>query len=277
MALGNNSENILIMTQRSCHMVDDQTAPPSNPPSTSPEDDDAPLALSIFQDRLGYHFKDMNYLAHALTHASAGLEDNYERLEFLGDRVLGLVIAEILYRCFPYENEGNLARRHSALACTETLALIAQNLQIPEIVKLSKAEKTSGGSQQANLLADCMEAVIGAIFLDGGYVYCQEVITALWGDKIYTIKQPPVDPKTALQEWAQARKLAPPVYEIAGRSGPDHAPVFKISVSLQGYAAVTAEGASKRIAEKRAAQLLMELIATADSEDSTDSGALPKV
>lgn len=233
--------------------------------TTNPPNDDVPLALSIFQDRLGYHFKEIKQLTHALTHASIGTEENYERLEFLGDRVLGLVIAEILYRCFPYENEGNLARRHSALACTETLAAIAQSLQIPDIVKMSAAEKASGGSFQANLLADCMEAVIGAIFLDGGYIHCQEVITALWGDKIYTIKQPPVDPKTALQEWAQARKLPPPTYEMTARSGPDHAPIFTISVTIEGFEPMTAEGSSKRAAEKRAAAELLDHLTTPDS------------
>jgi ribonuclease-3 len=215
------------------------------------------LALGVFQDRLGYHFTKTEYLARALTHASTGNE-NYERLEFLGDRVLGLVVAEILYRCFPFEKEGSLARRHSALACTETLAKIARDLDLPEIVNASTAERNAGGNKQDNLLADCMEAIIGAIFLDKGYVACQEVITALWGDMIYTLSQPPVDSKTALQEWAQARALPVPIYEIADRSGPDHAPVFRIRVSVQGYDPVEATGNSRRAAEKIAAQDLLD-------------------
>jgi len=218
---------------------------------------DDTLDLKLFQDRLGYHFKDDQMLARALTHASTG-DENYERLEFLGDRVLGLVVAEILYRCFPYEKEGALARRHSALACTTTLAKIARDLDLPTIVKASIAEKAAGGTLLDNLLADCMEAIIGAIFLDHGYTACQEVITALWGDMIYTLSSPPIDSKTALQEWAQGRGLAVPKYDIIDRTGPDHAPVFKIRVSVEGFPAVEAEGASRRASEKLAAQILYD-------------------
>ncbi len=215
------------------------------------------LDLAVFQDRLGYHFSNPDYLNHALTHASTG-EDNYERLEFLGDRVLGLVVAEILYRCFPFEKEGSLARRHSALACTETLAKIGRDLDLPEVVIASTAEKAAGGNKQDNLLADCMEAIIGAIFLDKGYIACQEVITALWGDRIYTLSQPPVDSKTALQEWAQARGLPVPTYDIIERSGPDHAPVFRVRVTVQGLDPMDTTGNSRRTAEKSVAQMMLD-------------------
>lgn len=215
------------------------------------------IALTVFQGRLGYYFSNPDTLDRALTHSSRGIE-NYERLEFLGDRVLGLVIAEILYRCFPFEKEGSLARRHSALACTETLAKIARDLDVPGIVIASSAELASGGNKQDNLLADCMEAIIGAIFIDKGYVPCQEVITSLWGDRIYTLSQPPVDSKTALQEWAQARGLPIPAYEIIERSGPDHAPQFKIRVTLQGIEPVEAVGGTRRTAEKQVAQVMLD-------------------
>lgn len=217
------------------------------------------ISLAVFQDRLGYHFKNSEYLERALTHSSRGVE-NYERLEFLGDRVLGLVIAEILYRSFPFEKEGALARRHSALACTETLAKTARELDIPGVVIASSAELASGGNKQDNLLADCMEAIIGAIFIDNGYIPCQEVITSLWGDKIYTLSQPPVDSKTALQEWAQARGLPIPVYEIIERSGPDHAPQFKVRVTIEGQTQIDAVGSSRRAAEKLAAQMMLDLL-----------------
>ncbi|MFA7277306.1 MAG: ribonuclease III [Pseudobdellovibrionaceae bacterium] len=223
------------------------------------EQDSANLDLKVFQDRLGYHFKDPRFLERALTHASTG-DENYERLEFLGDRVLGLVVAEILYRCFPYEKEGSLARRHSALACTPTLAKIARDLDLPLIVKASIAEKAAGGTSQDNLLADCMEAIIGAVFLDYGYTACQEVITALWGDMIYTLSSPPIDAKTALQEWAQGRGLGVPKYDIVERSGPDHAPVFKVQVLVEGFPPITAEGSSRRVAEKLAAQILFDKV-----------------
>src|SRR3989338_258178 len=215
------------------------------------------VALAVFQDRLGYHFTNPEYLERALTHSSRGVE-NYERLEFLGDRVLGLVIAEILYRTFPFEKEGSLARRHSALACTETLAKTARDLDIPTVVIASSAELASGGNKQDNLLADCMEAIIGAIFIDKGYVPCQEVITSLWGDKIYTLSQPPVDSKTALQEWAQARGLPIPVYEIVERSGPDHAPQFKIRVTLKDIEPMESTGSSRRVAEKTVAHVMLD-------------------
>lgn len=214
------------------------------------------LALAVFQDRLGYHFKNPEHLEKALTHSSRGTE-NYERLEFLGDRVLGLVIAEILFRTFPFEKEGSLARRHSALACTKTLARTARDLDIPGVVIASSAELASGGNKQDNLLADCMEAIIGAIFIDEGYIPCQEVITALWGDKIYTLSQPPVDSKTALQEWAQARALPVPVYEIVERSGPDHAPQFKVRVTLKDIEPMEAMGTTRRAAEKNVAEMML--------------------
>lgn len=215
------------------------------------------LELTVFQGRLGYYFSNPDYLDRALTHSSKGIE-NYERLEFLGDRVLGLVIAEILYRCFPFEKEGSLARRHSALACTETLAKIARDLDVPTIVIASSAELASGGNKQDNLLADCMEAIIGAIFIDKGYIPCQEVITSLWGDRIYTLSQPPVDSKTALQEWAQARALPIPHYEMIERTGPDHAPQFKMRVTIQGIEPMEAFGGTRRAAEKQVAQMMID-------------------
>ena len=217
------------------------------------------LALKVFQDRLGYHFTGTEHLDRALTHSSTGI-DNYERLEFLGDRVLGLVVAEILFRCFPFEKEGALARRHSALVCTETLAKIARDLDVPTVVTASAAELAAGGNKQDNLLADCMEAIIGAIFLDKGYIACQEVVTALWGDRIYTLSQPPVDSKTALQEWAQARALPIPKYDIVERSGPDHAPVFKIRVTIEGREPMDAVGTSRRAAEKLAAHMMLDAL-----------------
>jgi ribonuclease-3 len=211
--------------------------------------------LKIFQDRLGYHFSDFDLLQRALTHSSKGT-DNYERLEFLGDRVLGLVIADIVYKTFQHESEGGMAKRHSALACTETLAEVATTIGLQDVVILSDAERSAGGMKQENLLADSMEAIIGAIYLDRGLKTCHDVIAGLWGEKIHILKEPPIDSKTGLQEWAQARKLPVPKYEIINREGPDHAPVFHISVTVEGFDPQTAAGSSRRVAEKEAARKL---------------------
>lgn len=216
------------------------------------------IQLGVFQDRLGYHFAKPELLELALTHASTAGGVNYERLEFLGDRVLGLIIAEHLYNIFASESEGGLAKRHAALVCTETLAQIALVLDLPDIVIASAAERAQGGATQENLLADCMEAIIGAVYLDGGLSRCTEMVVALWGDRVYTLQQPPMDSKTALQEWAQERRLPVPVYAIVSREGPDHAPFFHVSVTLRGFDPVTATGNSRRAAEKEAARLLLE-------------------
>jgi ribonuclease III len=221
-------------------------------PSKSPADE--------FQDRLGYRFRDPELLRRALTHSSKG-RDNYERLEFLGDRVLGLVIADIVYRRFPHESEGDMARRHAALACTDILAEIARGIGLDDAVLLSEGERAAGGSRQDNLLADSMEAVLGAVYLDSGLDTCRALIEKSWGQRIDTRNQPPVDPKTALQEWAQARRLPVPEYAIVGRAGPDHAPVFEIEMRLPGHPPQQARGASRRIAEKEAARLFLAAIA----------------
>ena len=215
--------------------------------------------LRIFQDHLGYHFSDPGLLLRALTHSSKGVE-NYERLEFLGDRVLGLVVADIVYTAFATESEGGLAKRHSALACTETLAEIAQNIGLPDVVILSEGERAAGGMKQENLLADSMEAIIGAIYLDSGLRACHDVIQGLWGEKIHVLKEPPIDAKTGLQEWAQARKKPVPKYEIVKREGPDHAPFFHISVTVEGYDPQIGAGSSRRIAEKDAAKKLLNYL-----------------
>lgn len=217
-------------------------------------------ALDDFQQRLGHRFHDPAWLNLALTHASAGADMNYERLEFLGDRVLGLVMAEILYDTFAQEAEGDLARRHAALVSGATLALVAEGLGLGAILTLSQAERAAGGAQNENMLADGMESLIGAIYRDAGLDPCKRVIAALWADVLHTMDRPPSDPKTALQEWAQGRGLPLPRYEVIARDGPDHAPVFTISVNVSGLDPATASGPSRRAAEKSAAQALLERI-----------------
>lgn len=216
--------------------------------------------LAEFEARFGHHFKNADHLNLALTHSSTGAGRNYERLEFLGDRVLGLVMAELLYDVFPDEVEGDLAKRHAALVSGETLAIIAEQINLGDVLNLSHGERAGGGAKNENILADVMEALIGAVYLDNGLSACKSVISTLWNNILHTMKEPPRDPKTALQEWAQGRGLPLPKYEMTGREGPDHAPVFTISVLVEGFDRLSAEGPSRRAAEKSAAILLLNKI-----------------
>ena len=224
-------------------------------------------ALKILQDRIDYHFKDLWLLQKALTHPSAGSEKNYERLEFLGDRVVGLVMAEELFRHFPEENEGDLAKRHAALVQGRMLTQVARKINIGAAMELSDAERQSGGDQNENILADAVEGLIGAIYIDGGLAESHRVIKALWGKSIKIMRTPPQDPKTALQEWAQGRALPLPKYELVGRSGPDHAPTFEVKVEVEGYPSWTSFGPSRRKAEKEAAGMLLAHLAEMESDE----------
>ena len=217
--------------------------------------------LPAFEQRFGYRFRDPAYLHHALTHASTGADRDYERLEFLGDRVLGLVVAHLLYEAFPDESEGLLARRHAALVSGVTLAGIGVGIGLGDVLHLSVAERAAGGAKNDNILGDVMEALIGAVYLDAGLEPCQAIIRKLWSDLLHTMVEPPQDPKTMLQEWAQARGLGLPEYILDGRDGPDHAPSFRISVRVKGMAeSATGEGTSRRNAEKLAAISLLKII-----------------
>jgi ribonuclease-3 len=216
--------------------------------------------LENLQSKLGYHFKNPKWATKALTHSSTGNAKNYERLEFVGDRVLGLVMAEVLFTTFPDESEGGLAKRHSALVQGRTLADIAQEINLGEDVILSVAEREAGGAENENILADVMEALFAALYLDGGLEAVKEIIIKLWGDRVQTLKKAPQDPKTALQEWVQARGLPLPEYDVVNRQGPDHQPVFTVQVDVVGYAPVHAEGSSRRQAEKAAAKAMLSTL-----------------
>lgn len=211
----------------------------------------------------GYSFTDVTLLHRALTHSSAVADtphaaDNNERLEFIGDRVLGLAVAEMLYRRYPDEAEGDLAKRLTALVQQAALVRVAQAQDIGRHLRLSAAE-TKVGLRDA-MLADAVEAVIGAIFLDGGYSAAAVVIAAHWAPFLEADLAPPEDPKTALQEWVQARGLPLPRYETVGQSGPDHAPQFTVRASIAGTAPVEATASNKRLAEKEAARILLETV-----------------
>jgi ribonuclease-3 len=200
---------------------------------------------------------DRDLFVRALTHSSHEAED-YERLEFLGDRVLGLAIAKWLYELFPEEPEGKLSRRLNALVSGETCAEIARELGVSGQVRLGKQAREDGASESENVLGDVMEALIGALYLQEGIEPAEAFIRRLWGDRVSTRDKAPKHPKSALQEWAAAKDRKPPAYRLAGRSGPHHAPTFRVEVEIEGIGTASAEGLSKQEAETAAAKALLE-------------------
>ena len=181
----------------------------------------------------------------------------YQRLEFLGDRVLGLVIAEHLFNAFPEESEGELARRYAVLVSMTTLADVARRIQLASHVKFSRGEAAQNGADNSANLADTCEAVIGAIYLDGGIEEARTFIEREWAELIRVQDKPPRDPKTGLQEWTQARGLGLPLYEIISQGGPAHSPTFTVEVSVKGFSPATSQGKSKRSAERLAAEQML--------------------
>ncbi|CUI51911.1 ribonuclease III [Cognatishimia activa] len=215
--------------------------------------------LKSLQDRLGHHFDAPELLVRAVTHSSMSSptrQDN-QRLEFLGDRVLGLVMAEALLSADKGASEGQLAPRFNALVRKETCADVAREIDLGAALKLGRSEMLSGGRRKQALLGDAMEAVIAAVYQDAGFETAKALIVRLWGDRIHQVEADARDAKTSLQEWAQARRLAPPKYELMDRSGPDHAPVFTIKAILENGASETATAGSKRQAEQAAAKALL--------------------
>jgi ribonuclease III len=216
---------------------------------------------------LGYRFGNPELLAVALTHASmrstgdkpngegaqAGTSYDNERLEFLGDRVLGLAIAEMLTKAFPAAEEGELARRYNRLVRREACADVAIVLELGRHLVLSEGEADSGGRSKLTILADACEAVLGAIFLDGGFEPARATVQKLWLPRLATEERDRPDPKSALQEWAQGLGMAIPVYVLTDRKGPDHAPHFTAEVRIPSRKAAAGEGTSKRLAEQAAA------------------------
>jgi len=214
------------------------------------------------QARLGYRFADPDLLDRALTHSSAispgkRVERSYQRLEFLGDRVLGLVVADMLYRRFPKSNEGELSRSLNTLVRKETCAAIARELDLGSELNLGESEARTGGASKEAILGDVTEAVIGAIYCDGGMGKAYEIVERLFGQHLDQSGTTRADPKTTLQEWAQGRGLEPPVYAEIERTGPDHAPEFTIAVRLGTFAPVMATGPSKKLAEHKAAEAFL--------------------
>ncbi len=220
----------------------------------------APLSELVV--RLGYDFQDPALLERALTHPSAAsrTRKSNQRMEFLGDRMLGLALARMLYDGFEDEAEGQLGYRFTALAQRAALARVAAEVDLAPHIVMSTGEADSGGRDNPGILADTLEAVIAAIYLDGGPAPAEAFVQRFWTPLMAEELEPPKDAKTILQEWAQARGLALPVYTITFRDGPDHAPVFTIEAAIDGYPPATGQGASKRAAEQAAAEAVLELL-----------------
>ncbi|WAC75006.1 ribonuclease III [Roseateles sp. SL47] len=223
-----------------------------------------PQALDALQQRLGYRFTKAELLQRALTHRSFGQQHN-ERLEFLGDAVLNLAVSALLYERFAGSDEGDLTRIRAHLVREDSLHKLALQLQMPATLRMSEGEARGGGGQRPSILADALEAVIGAAFLDGGYQAANDIVRGLLGDLISGsgIDQWAKDAKTALQEWLQARKLPVPVYRIVETRGQAHAQTFTVECQVPALSlARTGDGRSRRMAEQEAArQLLDELLA----------------
>jgi ribonuclease-3 len=211
--------------------------------------------MTALEARIGHIFADESLVAAALTHVSAvngSRRETYQRLEFLGDRVLGLVVSQMLYESFPEADEGELSRRLADLVRKESCAEVAFEWGVQPYVRLGDSEKQTGAAKTA-ILGDICESIIGAVFLDAGYGAARAVVTNAFEARMRTPRRPLRDPKTALQEWAQARGLPTPLYRETARRGPDHAPEFTISVEVEGYGHAEAKGCAKRMAEQAAA------------------------
>jgi ribonuclease-3 len=218
--------------------------------------------VTDLEKRLGHVFADKSLLKRALTHASADAEISNERLEFLGDRVLGLVMAERLHAMFPHDPEGALALKYNAMVRGEACARAAELAGLGTHLILARSEAGSGGRQKMAILSGTCEAVIAALYLDGGMDAARAFIERYWENNFSDLNRDMRDAKTRLQEWAQGRKqnAGAPVYDEVARQGPDHAPRFSVKVTVAGLDPVTGEGSSKREAEQDAAARMLNAL-----------------
>jgi len=216
---------------------------------------------AALEERIGYEFADKALLEQALTHISAlsggNRANSYQRLEFLGDHVLGLVVSDMLFKAFPKGNEGELSRRLADLVRKETCAEVAKVMDIGPALKLGSSENNAGGRLRVTILGDACEALVGAVFLDGGYQEAEALVERFWRERMIRPLRPLRDPKTMLQEWAQARGLPTPAYQELARTGPHHKPKFSVAVSLPDRPPAEGVGNSKRAAEQAAAAAML--------------------
>ena len=227
----------------------------------------AKAATAALEARIGHKFADPTLLTTAFTHVSAlkptrkkgdKRGDSYQRLEFLGDHVLGLVVSDMLYRAFPKADEGELSKRLADLVRKESCADVAKLLGLADDIKLGQVGAGAGARLRKSVLGDICEAVIGAVFLDGGYGAAAQFVERNWTERMHKPRRPLRDPKTVLQEWAQAKRLPTPVYREVERTGPHHDPQFRVAVDLPGLEPAEGVGGSKRAAEKVAASVMIE-------------------
>jgi len=211
---------------------------------------------AFVREKLGHEPKDLGLFELAFTHSSVRGE-SYERLEFLGDRVLGIVIAHALYQRYPNEPEGNLSKRFNGLVDRETCAENGREIGVPALIRLGKQAREDGASQSGNVVGDVVEALIGALYLDGGMEAAERFILRVWGPDLSSQCRAPQHPKSALQELAAAKGVKAPAYEVVSRTGAHHAPKFTIRVSVPTLGEATAEGTSKQEAETAAATALL--------------------
>ena len=214
------------------------------------------------EDRIGYRFADEALLERALTHISAltgarNRAGSYQRLEFLGDHVLGLAISDMLFRAFPNADEGELSRRLADLVRKETCADVARAMDLGPAMRLGSSEVHAGGRLRVAILGDVCEALIGAVFIDGGYAPAADLVERFWQERMLRPVRPLRDPKTMLQEWAQGRGLPTPSYREVERTGPDHNPKFRVAVEIADRAPAEGVGRSKRSAEQAAAAAML--------------------
>jgi ribonuclease-3 len=220
-------------------------------------------ATSATEERIGHKFADASLLVTAMTHVSAlkpsrKRGESYQRLEFLGDHVLGLIVSDMLYRSFPNADEGEMSKRLADLVRKESCADVAKSLGLADDIKLGAVGAGAGARLRKSVLGDICEAVIGAVFVDGGYAAAKEFVERNWTERMKKPRQPLRDPKTVLQEWAQGKGLPTPVYREVERTGPHHDPQFRVAVDLPGLAPAEGIGGSKRAAEKVAASVMIE-------------------
>jgi ribonuclease-3 len=216
----------------------------------------------VLEKTIGYRFKDRELLERSLTHISAlaggSRVNSYQRLEFLGDHVLGLVISDMLFRSFPKADEGELSRRLADLVRREACADVARAIELGSALRLGASEANAGGRMRTAILADVCEALVGAVYLDGGYDDAAKLVERLWGERMRAPVRPLRDPKTILQEWAQARGLPTPTYREVERTGPHHDPEFRVAVMLPNKEQAEGLGRSKRNAEQAAAAAMLK-------------------